>query len=161
MIPGHQAIIEQEMAVSGRRHPVLVGGASQTKDGKRLKLVFQTSLNAPRQKTQAIVKQACHRAGIDIELKSVTPSVYFSSDAAILIRRENSTQISRSSRRASVLLPILKGLCDNSFHQKSPQRKTNGSVAMRPAGGARPTITYFMPPKVNLIRLSERRCSLL
>ena len=33
-------------------------------------------------KTQAIVKQACQRAGIDIELKSVTASVYFSSDAA-------------------------------------------------------------------------------
>ena len=54
----------------------------RTKDGKRLKLVFQTSINAPRQKTQAIVKQACQRAGIGIELKSVTPSVYFSSDAA-------------------------------------------------------------------------------
>lgn len=54
----------------------------RTKDGKRLKLVFQTSINAPRQKTQAIVKQACQKAGIDIELKSVTPSVYFSSDVA-------------------------------------------------------------------------------
>jgi len=54
----------------------------RTKDGKRLKLVFQTSINAPRQKTQAIVKQACQKAGIDMELKSVTPSVYFSSDAA-------------------------------------------------------------------------------
>jgi peptide/nickel transport system substrate-binding protein len=54
----------------------------RTKDGKRLKLVFQTSINAPRQKTQAIVKQACQRAGMEIELKSVTPSVYFSSDAA-------------------------------------------------------------------------------
>jgi peptide/nickel transport system substrate-binding protein len=54
----------------------------RVKDGKKLKLVFQTSINAPRQKTQAIVKQACQRAGIDIELKSVTPSVYFSSDAA-------------------------------------------------------------------------------
>jgi len=52
------------------------------KDRKRLKLVFQTSINAPRQKTQAIVKQACQKAGIDMELKSVTPSVYFSSDAA-------------------------------------------------------------------------------
>jgi peptide/nickel transport system substrate-binding protein len=52
------------------------------KDGKKLKLVFQTSINAPRQKTQAIVKQACQKAGIDIELKSVTPSVYFSSDVA-------------------------------------------------------------------------------
>ena len=54
----------------------------RTKDGKRLKLVFQTSVNAPRQKTQAIVKQACQKAGIDMELKSVTPSVYFSSDVA-------------------------------------------------------------------------------
>jgi peptide/nickel transport system substrate-binding protein len=54
----------------------------RAKDGKKLKLVFQTSINAPRQKTQAIVKQACQKAGIDVELKSVTASVYFSSDAA-------------------------------------------------------------------------------
>jgi peptide/nickel transport system substrate-binding protein len=54
----------------------------RAKDGKRFRLVFQTSINAPRQKTQAIVKQACQKAGIDIELKSVTPSVYFSSDVA-------------------------------------------------------------------------------
>jgi peptide/nickel transport system substrate-binding protein len=54
----------------------------RAKDGKKLKLVFQTSINAPRQKSQAIVKQACQKAGIDMELKSVTASVYFSSDAA-------------------------------------------------------------------------------
>ena len=54
----------------------------RAKDGKRLRLVFQTSINAPRQKTQAIVKQACQKAGIDMELKSVTGSVYFSSDMA-------------------------------------------------------------------------------
>jgi peptide/nickel transport system substrate-binding protein len=54
----------------------------RTKGDKKLKLVFQSSINAPRQKTQAIVKQACQKAGIEIELKSVTPSVYFSSDVA-------------------------------------------------------------------------------
>jgi peptide/nickel transport system substrate-binding protein len=54
----------------------------RTKDGKKLKLVFQTSINAPRQKTQAIIKQACQKAGIDMELKSVTASVFFSSDVA-------------------------------------------------------------------------------
>ena len=54
----------------------------RTKDGKKLKLVYQTSINAPRQKNQAIVKQAAAKAGIDMELKSVTASVYFSSDAA-------------------------------------------------------------------------------
>ncbi|WP_407187785.1 peptide ABC transporter substrate-binding protein [Bradyrhizobium centrosematis] len=50
------------------------------KDGKKLKYVFQTSTNAPRQKTQAIIKQACQKAGIDIEIKAVTASVFFSSD---------------------------------------------------------------------------------
>jgi peptide/nickel transport system substrate-binding protein len=52
------------------------------KDGKKLKLLFQTSINGPRQKTQAIVKQACQKAGIDVELKSIVASVFFSSDLA-------------------------------------------------------------------------------
>jgi peptide/nickel transport system substrate-binding protein len=52
----------------------------RAKDGGRLKLVYQTSVNAPRQKTQAIVKQALTRAGFEVELKSVVASVYFSSD---------------------------------------------------------------------------------
>src|SRR5688572_1457949 len=54
----------------------------RAKDGKRLKFVYQSSINAPRQKTQQIVKQACQKAGIDLELKAVTASVYFSSDVA-------------------------------------------------------------------------------
>jgi peptide/nickel transport system substrate-binding protein len=58
------------------------GDGIRAKDGKRLKYVYQTSTNAPRQKTQQIVKQACARAGIDIEIKTVTASVYFSSDPA-------------------------------------------------------------------------------
>jgi len=39
---------------------------------RSLKMVYQTSINAPRQKTQAIVKQAAAKAGIELELKSVT-----------------------------------------------------------------------------------------
>jgi peptide/nickel transport system substrate-binding protein len=58
------------------------GDGMRAKDGKKLKLVYQTSINAPRQKNQQIVKQACAKAGIDVELKTVTASVYFSSDAA-------------------------------------------------------------------------------
>ena len=54
----------------------------RAKDGKKLKYVYQTSINQPRQKTQAIVKQACQKAGIDIEVKAVTASVFFSSDVA-------------------------------------------------------------------------------
>jgi peptide/nickel transport system substrate-binding protein len=52
------------------------------KGGRKLKLVFQTSVSAPRQKVQAIVKQACGKAGIDLELKAVVGSVFFSSDVA-------------------------------------------------------------------------------
>jgi peptide/nickel transport system substrate-binding protein len=52
------------------------------KDGKKLKLLYQTSINGPRQKTQAIVKQAFQKAGIDVELKSVLATVFFSSDVA-------------------------------------------------------------------------------
>ena len=54
----------------------------RAKDGKKLKFVYQTSINAPRQKTQQIVKQACAKAGIELELKSITANVFFSSDPA-------------------------------------------------------------------------------
>ena len=52
----------------------------RAKDGKRLHFVYQTSINAPRQKNQQIVKQSCQKAGIDLELKAVPASVFFSSD---------------------------------------------------------------------------------
>ena len=54
----------------------------RAKNGVKLNFVFQTSINAPRQKCQAIIKQACQKAGIGIEIKSVTASVFFSSDVA-------------------------------------------------------------------------------
>ena len=54
----------------------------RAKDGKQLKFTFQTAINSPRQKNQAIIKQACQKAGIDVELKSVVGSVFFSSDTA-------------------------------------------------------------------------------
>jgi peptide/nickel transport system substrate-binding protein len=50
------------------------------KNGVRLKIVYQTSINAPRQKNQEIVKQACQKAGIEIEIKTVPAQVFFSSD---------------------------------------------------------------------------------
>ena len=52
------------------------------KDGKRLRMLFQTAINAPRQKTQAIVKQAAAKIGIEVEVKAVVPAVYFSTDPA-------------------------------------------------------------------------------
>ncbi len=52
------------------------------KGGKKMRFVFQTSVNSIRQKEQAVVKQACQKAGIELELKSVTGAVFFSSDVA-------------------------------------------------------------------------------
>jgi peptide/nickel transport system substrate-binding protein len=52
------------------------------KGGRKMKFVYQTSINGTRQKEQAIVKQAAQKAGIDLELKSVTAAVFFSSDVA-------------------------------------------------------------------------------
>jgi peptide/nickel transport system substrate-binding protein len=58
------------------------GDGVRTRDGKRLRMLFQTSINAPRQKTQAIVKQAAAKVGIDLEVKAIVPAVYFSTDPA-------------------------------------------------------------------------------
>ena len=52
------------------------------KGGKKLRLLFQTSINSVRQKVQNIYKQACAKAGIELELKAVTAAVFFSSDVA-------------------------------------------------------------------------------
>ena len=45
-------------------------------------MVYSTSINALRQKNQQVVKQAATKAGIDMEIKGITASVYFSSDVA-------------------------------------------------------------------------------
>ena len=54
----------------------------RAKGNVKLKFVFQTSVSQPRQKCQAIVKDACTKAGIDLELKSITAAVFFGNDAA-------------------------------------------------------------------------------
>lgn len=55
-------------------------GGMRAKGERALKLLFQTSVNAPRQKAQTIIKQAAQQAGIEIELKAVTAAAFFSSD---------------------------------------------------------------------------------
>lgn len=55
---------------------------TRDKNGVEMQLVFQTSVNPLRQKTQAVVKQGLQSVGIGVELKSIDPSVYFSSDSS-------------------------------------------------------------------------------
>ncbi|MBE9110713.1 peptide ABC transporter substrate-binding protein [Nodosilinea sp. LEGE 07298] len=55
---------------------------TRDKDGQEMQVVFQTSVNPVRQKTQEIVKQSLEQVGIGVELKSIDASVYFSGDPA-------------------------------------------------------------------------------
>lgn len=55
-------------------------GGWRAKGAQKLKMVFHTSTSSPRQKVQAIIKSAAQSAGIDMELKATSPSVYFSGD---------------------------------------------------------------------------------
>jgi peptide/nickel transport system substrate-binding protein len=52
----------------------------RVKDGTRLKLLFQAATNTSVQKIQMVVKQAAARAGIEIEVKAIPASVFFSAD---------------------------------------------------------------------------------
>ena len=58
------------------------GNGTRDKNGTEMQMVFQTSVNPLRQKTQAVVKQGLQSVGIGVELKSIDPSVYFSSDSS-------------------------------------------------------------------------------
>jgi peptide/nickel transport system substrate-binding protein len=53
---------------------------ARRKDDRRMRVLFQTNTSLILQKTQAIVKQALERLGIEVELKAVNPNVYYSSD---------------------------------------------------------------------------------
>ena len=58
------------------------GNGIRDKNGIEMQMVFQTSVNPLRQKTQTVVKQGLQSIGVGVELKSIDPSVYFSSDAS-------------------------------------------------------------------------------
>ncbi|WP_293116895.1 peptide ABC transporter substrate-binding protein [Moorena sp. SIO3E8] len=58
------------------------GNGIRDKDGVEMTVLFQTSVNPVRQKTQEIVKQTLTSIGVGVELKSIDASIYFSGDPA-------------------------------------------------------------------------------
>jgi peptide/nickel transport system substrate-binding protein len=52
----------------------------RARSGRRMRLLFQAATAASVQKVQMVVKQAAAKAGIEIEVKSVPASVFFSAD---------------------------------------------------------------------------------
>jgi len=55
---------------------------TRDKDGTEMTIIFQTSVNPVRQKTQEIVKQALEEIGVSVELRSIDASIFFSGDPA-------------------------------------------------------------------------------
>ncbi|WP_017296109.1 peptide ABC transporter substrate-binding protein [Geminocystis herdmanii] len=56
------------------------GDGIRDKNGVEMKVVFQTTVNPLRQKTQEIIKQSWQSLGVAVELKTIDASVFFSSD---------------------------------------------------------------------------------
>src|SRR5260370_37161263 len=54
----------------------------RAKDGRRLRLLFQAAANSTVQKIQTVIKQGAARAGIEMEVKAIPASVFFSSDVS-------------------------------------------------------------------------------
>ena len=50
------------------------------KDGTRLKILYQTSTNSVRQKTQKLIQQWWNDIGVETELKQINPGVFFGGD---------------------------------------------------------------------------------
>jgi peptide/nickel transport system substrate-binding protein len=50
------------------------------RDGVRMSVTFQTSVDAQRQQAQAIVKRTLESIGVEVKLKIVEPSVFLSND---------------------------------------------------------------------------------
>ncbi|MEB3311806.1 MAG: peptide ABC transporter substrate-binding protein [Snowella sp.] len=58
------------------------GNGIRDKKGVEMNVVFQTTVNPLRQKTQQVIKQGLQSLGVNVELKSIDASIFFSSDPA-------------------------------------------------------------------------------
>lgn len=72
-IEGARALLDEAGWVVG-------GDGIREKDGRKLHLLYQTSVNPVRQDIQALVKQWWSEIGVSTELKTIDASVYFGTD---------------------------------------------------------------------------------
>lgn len=74
-IEGARALLEESGWVDSD------GDGVREKDGTKLKVLYQTSVNPVRQDFQAIIKSFWNDIGVEVELKQVDASVFFGGDA--------------------------------------------------------------------------------
>ncbi len=75
-IEGAKALLEEAGWVDSN------GDGIREKDGVELSLLYQTSTNSVRQKTQALIKQWWEEIGIATELRNIDSAVFFGGDPA-------------------------------------------------------------------------------
>ncbi len=75
-IEGAKALLESAGWVDSN------GDGTRDKDGVELKILYQTSTNSVRQKTQALVQQWWQQIGVATELKNIEAAVFFGGDPA-------------------------------------------------------------------------------
>jgi peptide/nickel transport system substrate-binding protein len=73
-VEGAKALLEQSGWVDSD------GDGVREKDGMKLKILYQTSVNPVRQDFQAIIKSFWNEIGVEVELKQVDASVFFGGD---------------------------------------------------------------------------------
>jgi peptide/nickel transport system substrate-binding protein len=56
------------------------GDSIVDKDGKPMTILYQTSINAVRQKTQALIRAAWMAIGVNVQLRAIDAGVFFSND---------------------------------------------------------------------------------
>ena len=128
------------------------------KNGVRLKAVFQTTINAPRQKTQAIVKQACQKAGIEVEIKAVPASVFLSSDEA---NPDTFRHFYADLQMVGLTIGPDPGLFMKNFlSSQVASKRTSGRAAIAPVGRALNTTSCTRRARSRSTQSSGRRCSL-
>lgn len=59
----------------------VLDGEFRAKDGVKCRVVIGTTVNAVRQKSQAVIQQACKQAGIEVALEQIDGGIFFDSGA--------------------------------------------------------------------------------
>jgi peptide/nickel transport system substrate-binding protein len=94
----------------------------RVKGGRRMQVLFQAPTNLLYQKMQAIVKKALERLGIEVELKAVPISVYWSGDPAN---------------------------ADSASHFYADLQTYGGPPSIDPQGSMRSFVSWEIPQKAN------------
>ena len=127
------------------------------KNSVKLKLIYQTSTNAPRRKNQEIARQPVRRLAFRSRSRPSPPRCTSPRTSPIRTPTAISAPTSRCPRYSAARIPDCS--CGSSCRTKPPPRRTNGSAATSRVGRVRNTTSCSTTPRANSTRSGVRRCS--